>query len=153
MDTLRRFIRWCESSDAVRHDLHLSVRSPDLDDGDNQRSETLPEERSEPILEYLSRYHYASVQHTVIALMWTTCARVGALHALDLDDYDPKKQFIHFVHRPDTETPLKNKEDGERYVSLDSEMCRILDDYIEHNRHEVADDHGRNPLFTSKQGR
>ncbi len=153
MDTLRVFIRWCESIDAVRPDLHVTVRSPDLDDGENQRNETLPEERAEQILEYLSRYHYASAPHTVLEVMWTTCARVGAIHALDLSDYDPKKRYLHFVHRPDTDTPLKNKEDGERYATLNKQACRTLDDYIENNRHNVRDEHGRKPLFTSSQGR
>lgn len=60
--------------------------------------------------------------------------------------------FVFFRHRPDSETPLKNQEGGERPVSLTDDLGELLQDYIEVNRPNVADEYGRNPLFASKKG-
>ena len=60
--------------------------------------------------------------------------------------------FIFFRHRPETETPLKNKEEGERPVSLSDDLAEVLQDHIEVNRPNVTDDYGRRPLFASKKG-
>lgn len=79
--------------------------------------------------------------------------RIGALHGLDLEDYDSDDQSLEVRHRPDTETRLKNKLDGERYVALREEVCDVLDAYIQYNRHSKKDDHSRNPLLTSQYGR
>lgn len=152
-DTLRVFIRFCEGIDAVTPDLSTVVRSPDLEDGENQRSEMLEEDRSEEILEYLQKYEYGSKEHTMLLLMWHSSARVGAIHALDIEDYDSDNRYLQFVHRPESETPLKNKNRGERTVTLSSDMCGVLDDYICDKREDVEDEYGRNPMFTSSQGR
>jgi hypothetical protein len=46
--------------------------------------------------------------------MWHTMMRVGGVHALDVEDYHPDKQYVEVRHRPDEGTPVKNKGDGER---------------------------------------
>nr|WP_251328580.1 site-specific integrase [Haloplanus sp. HW8-1] len=86
MDTLRVFIRWVESIDGAPEDLHVKIRSPTLTGDDNVRDEMLEDDRAEELLNYLQRYEYASRPHVVIALMWHTMMRVGAIHALDADD-------------------------------------------------------------------
>jgi hypothetical protein len=48
--------------------------------------------------------------------------RIGAAHSLALDDYDPDEQYLELHHRPDTDTRLKNKQDGERYVGLTADV-------------------------------
>lgn len=53
--------------------------------------------------------------------------RIGAAHSLDLEDYDRDEQYVELHHRPDTGTRLKNKTDGERYVSLSAEVCDALE--------------------------
>jgi site-specific recombinase XerD len=151
MDTLRVFIRWCESIDAVETDLHTSVLSPTLSDGENQRDAMLDSEEAEALLDYLGRFQYASRAHTLMALLWHTGIRIGSAHALDVEDYHPEDQRLKVQHRP--ETPLKNKEDGERLVALSGEVCRILDDWLSHERPEVVDDHDRQPLFSTSHGR
>lgn len=153
MDTLRVFIRWLEKIDGVEQNLHTKVRSPTLSDGDNSRDVMLSNERAERALEYLRKYKYASRQHVVLLLLWHTMMRVGALHALDVDDFDAAQQSLEVKHRPETETSIKNQKNGERLVALSDEVCDVLSDWITDRRPDVRDDHGREPLISSEQGR
>jgi integrase len=61
--------------------------------------------------------------------------------------------YVEAVHRPDSGTPLKNKDPAERQLNLHEWVCVIVDDYIDGRRHEVTDEEGRRPLFTTKEGR
>jgi hypothetical protein len=79
--------------------------------------------------------------------------RLGALRSLDVDDYDGENKSLLLEHRPDMDTPLKNGEEGERLVALTAETCRVIDDWIDHNRHDVTDDYGREPMLTTETGR
>lgn len=126
MDTLRVFIKWLESIDAVEQDLHTKVLSPTLSGDDNIRDEMLDPERAKQILSYLQKYEYASRPHVALSLMWHTMMRVGEIHALDCSDYDPVNQSLEVVHRPDTDTTLKNQRKGERFVALSDEVCEGL---------------------------
>lgn len=153
MDTLRVFIRFIESIDGVRQDLSEQVQSPTLGDKEDARDVMLPTDRAEAVLDYLTKYEYASRAHTVLALLWDTSMRRGAVRALDVDDYDPDEQYIEVRHRPETDTPLKNKEDGERMVALRSHICEVLDDWISTRRPEKEDEFGREPLIATRHGR
>ena len=153
MDTLRVFIRWCEKMDAVEPDLSVKVQSPTLSDGENARDVLLDGETAEAVLTYLDTYEYASVQHVTLALLWHTTMRRGAVRALDLDDYDRAGELLEVRHRPETGTPIKNQHDGERMVALSQSLCDLLDDWIADLRPPVTDDHGRDPLLATRQGR
>jgi site-specific recombinase XerD len=153
IDTLRVFIRWAESIDAVEQDLSTKVRSPSMTPEQNTRDGVLETEEAEAVLSYLAKYDYASRQHVTVALMWHTMMRVSSVNALDVDDYNPSEQYIEVRHRPETDTPIKNKKDGERLVALSDNVCMLLDDWIEEKRPNVTDDHGRHPLVASRQGR
>jgi integrase len=153
MDTLRVFIRWCESIDAVTPDLSEKVISPDLDHDDNVRSVMLNPEDGERVLEYLQKYEYASLEHVTLAVLWRGSLRRGAAVALDVGDYDPEARRLTVRHRPDTETPIKNKGRGERVIALQESVCELLDDWIADQRPNVTDDHGREPLLATKHGR
>ena len=153
MDTLRVFIKWLESVDGVQKDLHTKVLSPNLTGDDNIRDDMLDSERADQILAYLEKYEYASRPHVVLMLMWHTMMRVGEIHALDCEDYNPAKQSLKVVHRPGSGTTLKNQRKGERLVALSEEVCELLDDWLEHTRPSVTDEYGRKPLITTSQGR
>jgi len=56
-------------------------------------------------------------------------------------------------HWSDTATPIKNKGDGERLVALSDDICELLDDWLENKRPDVTDEHGREPLLASREGR
>lgn len=153
MDTLRVFIRWLESIDGVEENLHTKVQSPSLTGGDNVRDVMLDVDQIERILTYLRKYEYCSRPHVVMALMWHTSLRIGAVRALDREDYDRDEQSLSLVHRPDTGTPLKNQNDGERFVALSEAVCEVLDDWLEKRRPAVTDEYGRSPLITTPDGR
>lgn len=153
MDTVRVFIKWLESIDGVEENLHRKVLSPTLSGGDNVRDDSIESERMEQILDYLSKYEYASRPHVALLLMWHTMMRIGAVQSLDLKDYDSENQSLRITHRPDSETTLKNQSHGERLVAISDEVCAVLDDWIAHQRPDVTDDHGREPLLTTSYGR
>jgi integrase len=126
---------------------------PVLSKSDEQSDVMLEAEQAEDILQYLRRFEYASREHVVMEVLWNTGMRLGALHSLDIEDYDREEQYLEIHHRPETDTPLKNGDEGERLVALTQTVCETLDDWIEHQRPDVTDEHGRNPLITSEHGR
>jgi integrase len=153
MDTQRVFVKWLESIDAVEQDLHLKVRSPDITPRENSRDVMLDPEDAETILAYLERDEYASVQHVTATLLWHTMIRMGAARSLDVEDYDPDEQSLRLRHRPETDTPLKNKQTDERILALSNEVCLVLDDWLREQRSIVTDEHGRRPLLATNYGR
>lgn len=153
MDTLRVFIRWCESIDAVPTDLSTKVVSPSLSAGENVRDVMLDAEVADQILNHLGTYEYASERHVCLALMWQCLLRRGAVRALDIEDYDPNEQALVVKHRPEEGTPIKNKERGERYVALSDETCELLDAWLADRRPNVTDENDRRPLLATSQGR
>jgi len=153
MDTLRVFIRWLEAIDGVHQDLSTKVQSPSLGVNDNVRDVMLEKERADDLIRYLETYRYASLTHVVMAFLWHTMMRIGGARALDLEDYNQSEQFIEVLHRPETGTPIKNKEFGERMVALSGPMCTLLDDWITNQRPQTTDEYGRNPLLSTSHGR
>jgi hypothetical protein len=80
--------------------------------------------------------------------------RRGALRSIDRKDLRPDDYALVLRHRPETGTKLKNGEDGERWVYLGPRWYQIVDDYLSNpSRHDVTDDHGREPLLTTSHGR
>ena len=150
IDTLRVFLQFCVTIDAVDAALPEKVQSPRPE---NSRTETLEAEQATSILASLHKYDYASIRHLTLTLMWQIGLRVGAIHSLDVSDYDPATNRLHVTHQPHQDTALKNGWDGERIVAISDSTAELIEDYLAQHRHDVTDDHGRRPLITSKQGR
>jgi integrase len=96
----------------------------------------------------------------VLLTLWNTGCRIGALRSLDLRDLDLEAKrpnaagpALHFVHRPEAGTPLKNDEKSERWNGISEYVAGVIRDYIEGPRHDVTDEHDRQPLVTTAQGR
>jgi site-specific recombinase XerD len=153
MTTFRVFIKWCEDFQAVVPGLHEKIRIPKLDEDEDVSDQRIEPERALEILEHLSNFQYASTDHAMFRVLFRTGVRTGGLRALDLSDYHSQDQYIEVKNRPEQGTPLKNGDKGERPIYLNSVTCQTLDDYIQHNRIDAADEHGRKPLFTSNYGR
>ena len=79
----------------------------------------LEESDAEALLSWFrnSTRWYGTIQHTILEVTWHTGARMGGLRGLDLGDYQREEQYLLFRHRPETETTLKNKLEGERAPS------------------------------------
>jgi integrase len=110
-------------------------------------------EAAEDVLTYLETYEYASPEHVTLSLLWPSMFRRGAVAALDLEDYDREERFLSVVHRPETDTPIKNGKRGQRLVALSNDVGMLVDDYILANRNDITDDYGRQPLVTTSEGR
>ena len=153
LQTLRVFLEFCATIDAVEAGLREQVLMPEVDAEEEARDEKLEEPTAEAILEYLDRFHYASREHVIVAILWHTGIRLGSLRAFDVRDFDPDVGCLDLNHRPETDTPLKNGQAADRSIAVGSHYCEVIADYIEHNRKDVRDDYGRHPLITSTQGR
>lgn len=153
LGTLRKFLEYAATIEAVESGMRERVLLPDLDDGEASRDEMLEPERAPAILEHLDRFQYASHEHVIMAIFWHTGVRLGGLRALDVGDFHADDRALELRHRPESDTPLKNGVAAERYIALDQHYVDVLRDYIQTNRHDVTDDYGRRPLITSKQGR
>lgn len=155
MDSLRVFIEWCETIDAVESGLYRKVDSPNLDNGENARDTMLNAERAQEVLAYLERYEYATTEHVCWVVLTETGVRLGGSRALDVEDYqaDAETPHIEIHHRPDSGTPIKNKEPGERRVAISEEACDVIDDDLEQRCPDIVDDHGQKPLLATQRGR
>jgi len=151
--TLRVFLEFCADLNFVPDGMRERVKLPSLDRADEARDVKLDVDRAEDILQYLERYEYASRDHVVLAILWHTGIRMGALRALDVDDFDQEAQCLDLRHRPESGTPLKNGDAAERSIAVGDYYCGVLQDFIRNNRYKITDDHGRRPLISSNQGR
>lgn len=149
----RVFLKWAGSMEAVPEDLYTKLMIPRVRRSQQSNEDILEAERAEEILTYLSQYKYASMHHVLLALLWETGMRMGAAYSIDLADVDFDEERIELVHRPEAGTTLKNGKSGERFVAISSELAEMLDDHVDVLRHDVTDDHGRDPLLTTTQGR
>lgn len=151
--TLQKFLEFAATIDAVEEGMRERVLIPDISKEEEARDDELDDERAKAILEYLERFRYASRDHVILALLWHAGIRLGTLRAIDVDDFDAAARCIDIRHRPETGTPLKNGLAAERSVAVSEHYCQVIEDFLEYHRIEATDDHGREPLITSEQGR
>lgn len=158
MNEVRLFIEWAADVGLVDEKLPGRVQVPSPDSHRSQDSE-VDAAAAESIMDWLSKFRYASRDHVIMVLFWRTAGRMGDVRALDVGDYypdglgDTDVPHMWIRHRPEQGTPLKNKMGGERPVNLKDSTCNVIDDYLERNRVDTTDDYGRKPLVTSRQGR
>jgi len=150
--TLRMFLRFCATVDAVQPGLDEKIILPTTTEED-ARSEMLSQERAKKVIEHLEQYRYATLEHALLTVIWHTGLRIGATRGLDIEDYNAEEQYLELVHRPEQGTSLKNGTKSERFVALNGSVCRILDDWLEVNHPGITDEHGRNPLFATSRDR
>lgn len=153
LTTLRAFLKFCATINAVEDGIHDTVVLPKLNGKEGVRDEILEADRAEEIINYLRRFEYASRKHVVMILLWHTSMRIGAIHSLDVGDFDPEECSIALRHRPEADTRLKNGVDGERLVAITQDIREVLNDWIQHNRPNSEDEYGREPLLATEQGR
>lgn len=155
MDTLRVFIEWCETIDAVQSGLFKKIKSPSIPDGEKAREAVIHADRAQQVLDYLAKYEYATAEHVTWLILTETGMRMGAARALDVDDYQRNAELPHLsiTHRPETETPIKNGVRGERRVGIPPEACDVIDDYLKDQRADVTDCYGREAFLTTLHGR
>lgn len=155
MKTLRQFAEYLERI-GVADDLADKVPMVNVSADEISDDTKLDVGDALGVLEYYRTNETGTRQHAFIELIWYTGARLGAIRGLDRRDFDPEDKYIEFHHRPETDTPLKKKMDGERVVGLSDDVVDALQAYLRSgDRWDKRDEHGRQPLFTtrSKHGR
>lgn len=150
--TLRMFLRFAASIDAVEPTLNEKVLLPTTTE-DDAREEMLSAEQAKEVLDYLRQYHYADLKHVWIEVLWHTGIRSGTGRALDIEDFNEKEQYLAVAHRPEMDTPLKNGSQGERLVAVNDRIAELLTEWLEVHHPGTKDEHGREPLFATKHGR
>jgi site-specific recombinase XerD len=153
LSSLRTFLRWCESIDAAPERLDEKIILPPRNPEEEARDTMLDADRAEEMLAYLQKYDYASRTHALLEVMWHCGCRKGTIRTFDVGDFHPRKQTLEVRHRPESDTPLKNGERGQRVLALNDRVTEVLTDYVDHNRREKIDDYGREPLFATRYGR
>jgi integrase len=130
------------------------VRIPKPDDAEEVADDVLTKTEATQILDYLEKHEYASLRHVTVLLLWKTGMRRSSLYALDKRDFeDGAKPYLRVRHRPQTETPLKNKEKGERDVRISDEVAAVIRDYLRFKHPGEEDEYGRTPLLMSTHGK
>jgi site-specific recombinase XerD len=155
MYTLKEFCEFLETLGATDRDIASKVPFPDVDRDDRSSDTKLHHDQAHALIRHFrdDPDGYGTRAHVLLELAWFTGARIGGLRALDLRDVDHGENFVEFRHRPGTDTPLKNKYRGERPVAVPPATMQALSTYIQQNRFDVHDKHGRQPLLASARGR
>jgi integrase len=135
--------------------IHLAVDTVKLEDDDETSNQQLEPEDAQKLLSFFreSAEWRGTRRHAVFEVLWHVGCRCKGLLALDLGDYDPEAGDLKFRNRPETDTRLKRGKSHERNVTLSETPQKILDLYIARERIDIRDEHGRKPLFTTRQGR
>jgi len=151
--TIRVFLRFCASIDAVEETLAERMVLPNVDREERFREEIIDPDHAREVLDQLRTNRYGEKAHLVFELLWQTGCRLGEVRALDLADVSHEDEWVEFHHRPDSDTRLKNKGEGERYVAVTQQLLAIIEEYVQFNRVPVTDDYGRKPLLSTNHGR
>lgn len=160
---LRQFLQFLGEKGCFDGYLHPAVTVPDIDRSQEVNSEKWDKTDALPQIRFMrnSTVWFGTFEHAVTELAWFTGRRVQAIAGLDLSDYvrepdedDPADgPYLDFKHRPDTGTRLKNTVDSEEPVEISEDVADTLDHYIARERNDKRDTNGREPLFTTRQGR
>lgn len=155
LGALRLFLQYLAKIEQVNESLPEKVDLPDVPRKAHVDETRLHADDARALLDYYMEHptKRASRSHVLLALLWYTGARLGGVRALDVDDFEPGEEYVEFHHRPEEDTPLKNGVDGERIVGLPAEIAAVVEDYVDGDRLDTYDDHGRRPLLTTQYGR
>ena len=151
----RTWIKWLGSQGFVDRGLYVSIEVIKVEDHESSRDDA-PDPAT--IRELLAIYRNSKKwqgtrRHALLELIAHVGARRLGIRSLDVADWDSDERTLTFRHRPDKGTRLKCGPKHERKVILSEEPARALDLYIARERHDKRDEFGRQPLFTSRQGR
>jgi len=84
MCTLRVFLKWAASIDAVDPELYDKVLVSKTSREERKRDTMLDVEDAKEILDHLTKYQFASRDHVLLALLWETGIRIGAANSIDV---------------------------------------------------------------------
>jgi len=157
---IRAWLQWLETRTQCPDSLPALLSKEDLGLSPSARDVALPKNEAKHLLGKLRSQRRGSAQHAILELAWNSGLRLGGLHSLDVDDLNFDKNDVSIHHRPAQGTRLKNGDgsddtagNGERVIALHPHVVDALQQYIQVERSSIADDYGREPLFTTVYGR
>lgn len=113
------FLRWCAAKNIVEDGLGDKMTIPRISENAMVSSEMVALPQAEELLNHLEKYEYATLYHTLFAVMWHTGCRISGAIALDIGDFvqdpvpaenDPDPApYLKFRNRPEQGTGLKNR--------------------------------------------
>lgn len=150
---LKKFFGYLDRINAVKPDLSDAVSIPTLPAGEGVRDVELLAERLEDVLSFLEKFHYGSLDHAVW-ILGSKGRRTGCIIAPDIPDahLDGEEPYIDLKHRP-PETRLKNGVKSECRLELSQAEAKAIRDFIHHERPDIEDPKGREPLLATRHGR
>lgn len=151
LSVLRLFLSYCSRMQWCDEHLSESIVLPRRDG--QARHTSIDADRVEAILSELDDYRFASVDHVILSLLWTTGMRIGALRSLDVQDVHTDEKWLNVAHRPTEGTPLKNKNNSERQINIHDWVVDVLDAWMSDRRPNSTDGYGRSPLIATTSGR
>ena len=157
---IRAWLRWLHKRKSFDERVYRLLDKDELGLSPKARDEAFPKREAAAVLGTLREQRYGSHVHALLEFLWNAGLRIGEVRALDITDVDLTNNDLLVRHRPDEGTRIKNGDgddttngDGERDIMLHPRVCNALATYIQLNRHEVSDEAGRDPLFTTTRGR
>jgi site-specific recombinase XerD len=157
---VRAWLQWLQRRQLCTESVYQVLDRDELGLTPKARDEAIPPETARAILGKLRGRRRGTDLHASLELFWNGGTRIGDVHSLDINDFDPENQRIRLRHRPETGTRLKNGNeedgtsgDGERDITLRESAIQALQRYIDLERPDVTDEYGREPLFSTTRGR
>lgn len=152
--TVRDWLEWAGEVGLAPEGVHTPIEIPDVAREDHVSDIRLKQEAAEQLIRSFREGRFrATKSHVTLEILWFVGCRMGGLRALDVDDVDRSAGVLEFRHRPDSDTPLKKAEKGERDVGVTEETMDIIGEWIDKHRPKVRDDYGRTPLLSTPHGR
>lgn len=157
---IRAWLRWLNKRGLCSEPVYRMLDKEELGLSPKARDEALPESEAIHLLKTLNQQRHGSALSALLELLWNAGPRIGEVHSLDVSDFDPENNDLHFRHRLNEGTRLKNgyaedntPGDGERDVTISPRVVEAIKLYLETDRPDVTDAYGRKPLFATSQGR
>lgn len=153
--TAKTWLKYLEGQGLLPLGYHLAIETLKLDDDEETSDQQLAPEDARRLLSFYreSAEWRGTRRHAVFEVIWHVGCRSSGLRALDLDDYNPDTGDLKFRNRPETDTRLKRGKSHERNATLSEKPMEVLNLYLARERSDIRDDHGRKPLFPTRQGR
>jgi len=151
----KTWLKYLEGQGVIQLGLHLAIETLKLTDEEQTSDQQLAPEDAQQLLSFYrnSREWRGTTRHAMLEVIWHVGCRISGVRALDLSDYDPEAGDLKFRNRPDKGTRLKRGKTHERNVTLSETPNEVIRYYVARERPDIRDEHGRKPLFPSRQGR
>lgn len=153
--SIKTWLKWLEGQGLLEPGVHLAIETLKLTDDEESSDEQLDPEAARTLLAFYrdSSKWRGTRGHAILEVLWHTGCRASGLIALDLGDFDGDAGDLMFRNRPETDTRLKRGDQHQRNVTISETPTDVLRLWCARERPSVRDDHGREPLFPSEDGR